>query len=251
MASIVERALSATRESRRIATRPAAAPSLARDIAALANSGGGAIVIRDEFDLAAITETFRAATDADFADLREEQGLVIIGEAMTPIVIDGVIYVRRGSKTVAATTADVSKMIDRRVTMVRNAWLSAVRHVVKSDVPAGATQPVRVVTDPRAPAFRLIDHDKTHPFRQKEVLSALRQRMPELHITPFDLLAVRKVHDVDARREFVHKPAFGSNQYSVQFVDWLQGQMASDEGFLGAAREEYQRRRRRAVTESA
>lgn len=245
MVDILERALAAGRESRRIAIRTAFdPPSLVRDIAALANSGGGAIVMLGEADIDRVIDAFRSATDSDFSDFRLERGVIVVGEAITPIVIDGVVFVRHGAKSVLATTDDISKMIDRRVTMVRKAWLSAVRQVVQPEGPVAATGSVRVVTDPRAPAFRLVDYDKTHPFRQKEVLAVLRERMPQLQISPFDLLAVRKVHEIDGRPEFMHKPAFGSNQYSVRFVDWLQSQISRDAGFLTTAREEYQRRRR-------
>jgi hypothetical protein len=244
---ILERALAARRESRRIALRTSFDPAtVIRDIAAIANSGGGAVVLRDgSVTPSDVLQALRTATDSDFADIQMRSNVIVIGEAITPIVIDGVVYVRRGARTVAASTDDLAKLIDRRITMVRKAWLSAVRHVVQPDGPAlsGATS-VRVVSDPRAPAFRLVDYDKTHPFRQKEVLAGLRERMPQLAVSQFDLLAIRKVHDVDSRPDFVHKPAFGSNQYSVKFVDWLEAQIEGDPQFISGARESFMRARR-------
>ena len=244
MATSLERALAAQRESRRIAIRSASDPeALVRDIAAIANSGGGAIVIRGgSIDVRDVIG--RLQQHADFAGVQFETGVLLIGEAITPIAIDGVVYVRHGARSKPATTEDLAKLIDRRVTMVRKAWLSAIRHVVQPDVPFQETASVRVVDDPRAPAMRLVDYDKTHPFRQKEVLAVLRERMPDLQITQFDLLAMRKVNDTDARPEFVHKPAFGSNQYSVSFVDWLQRQIENDPQFIARAREQYMRARR-------
>ena len=240
----MDRALAAQRESRRIVIRKAAGiDSLLRDIAAIANSGGGAVVLRESaLTLDAILAAMRR--HGDFADLQLHGGVLVVGEAVSPIAIEGVVYIRRGTRTARATSDDLSKLIDRRISMVRKAWLSAIRHVVQPDAPYAEATSVRVVSDPRAPAFRLVDYDKTHPFRQKEVLAVLRDRMPGLTITQFDLLAMRKVHDIDARPEFVHKPAFGSNQYSVAFVDWLQQRIGSDPGFIAAAREQYIRSRR-------
>src|ERR1700694_5565624 len=125
MVEIVERALAAGRESRRIAIRRGFDPaSLGREVAALATSGGGAIVIRDgEIAPRLLIDEFRRRTDSEFADLHAERGVIMVGEAVTPIVIDGVVYVRRGAKSVAATTDDLAKLIDRRVIMVRKAWL--------------------------------------------------------------------------------------------------------------------------------
>lgn len=247
MPDILERALAARRESRRIAIRAGVEPvSLVRDIAAIANAGGGAIVFRDAaVILDEVVAAFHRATDSDFANIEMQSRVMLIGEATTPIVVDGVVYIRRGARSVPATTDDLAKLIDRRITMVRRAWLSAVRHVVQPEaVVSGDATPVRVVSDPRAPAFRLVDYDKTHPFRQKEVLAVLRDRMPALPLSQFDLLAIRKVHAVDSKPEFVHKPAFGSNQYSVKFVDWLERQIERDPQFISVARESYVRSRR-------
>lgn len=242
MADIVERALAATRESRRIAIRSDAdTSSLVRDLAAMANSGGGAIVLRGQSPERVLDE-FRRETDSEFADVHVDRGVIVVGEAITPVVIDGIMYIRRGARTGTATTADVANLIDRRFTMVRKAWLSAVKQVVQPGMAAAAA--VRVVTDPRAPAFRLVDYDKTHPFRQKEVLAALRERLPEMRLTQFDLLAIRKVHGVDANADFVHKPAFGSNQYSMRFVDWLRREIERDGAFISAARDRYIKTRR-------
>src|SRR5438445_640471 len=62
---------------------------LIRDVAAIANSGGGAVVFRDgNVDAAAVAEKLRDYTD--FADLRGADRVLIVSEAITPIVIDGV-----------------------------------------------------------------------------------------------------------------------------------------------------------------
>jgi hypothetical protein len=203
--------------------------------------------VRGAAPAADLLDRFHRATDSQFSDLRVEQGVVLVGEAISPIVMNGVVYVRRRAKSAPATTEDLAMLIDRRVTMVRRAWLSAVKHVVQPAPPSSEATQVRVVEDPRAPAFRLVDYDKTHPFRQKEVLATVRARLPAVQINQFDLLSIRKVHDVDSKPEFTHKPAFGSNQYSMKFLDWLERQIEADPQFIARAKEQYLRVRRGAA----
>jgi hypothetical protein len=281
--NILERALTARRASRRIefqerfdVASPRDWDELVKDISAMANSGGGVILFSGDapLDSAIIADQLHRYTDSHFANFeiqvatKEGKPVValIIGESISPIVFTspgtsfakGSVYFRHGAKSEPATTEDLAAAIDRRMTMVRKTWLSAVRHVVQPATIAAPPQlppeirdsdapdavPVRVVDDPRAPAYRVIDYDRTHPFRQKEVLVALRERISGLRINQFDLLAVRKAHGIDSKPEFVHKPAFGSNQYSERFLDWLQRRIESDPYFVEEARARYIRERR-------
>src|SRR5213595_441601 len=84
-------------------------------------------------------------------------------------------FVVAGARSEPATTNDLAAIVQRRIDAARRDWLGAVRRVVK-----GAAQPVdvRIVDDRRAPAYRVVDYDKTHPYRQKELLAALRARVP-------------------------------------------------------------------------
>ena len=240
--SLIDRALAARRSSRRIEIKGSfnVDAQLIRDIAAIANSGGGAVVFREgNVDDAAVAEKLRDYTD--FADLQAADRVLIVGEAITPIVIDGVVYFRHGAKSKPGTTEDLEEAIDRRVEMVRKSWQSAVTTFVKS--PVGSAMPVRIVEDPRAPRYGVIDYDKTHPFRQKELLAAFNARQSGAKINAFDLLSVRKVHDIDAKPEFSHKTLFGTRQYSARFLEWLLDRASGDPEFFLSARREYQLRR--------
>ena len=240
---LVERALAAQRESRRVAFRNSLE---ARDVVAMANSGGGVIL-------------FPAGTNVDTGVIRDHLGdfeirnaddrvALIIGEAPTPVVIDGVVWVRHGARTAPANTNDLDGMLRRRIrrtftTVLRpHAVETLPREVRDSESPNAV--PIRVVNDPRAPAFRVVDYDRTHPYRQKEVLAAVRERLPEHPINQFDLQAVRHVHHTDANPDFSHKPVFGTRQYSAKFIEWLIDQGKRDPGFFTRAREEYLKTRK-------
>jgi hypothetical protein len=237
--SLLDRALNARRSSRRIEIKESfhVDVQLIRDVAAIANSGGGVIVFRSgTIDVDAVLAALEEYTD--FGDLHVESGALIVGEAITPIVIDGVVYFRRGGKSRAGTTEDLAHAIDRRVEMVRKSWQSAVTTFVKS--PVGSAMPVRIVDDPRAPRYGVIDYDKTHPYRQKEILSTLRSQ--GVNINQFDFQAVRHAHDIDARPEYSHQTKFGIRQYSAKFLQWLLDRAHSDPEFFVNARREYQRK---------
>ena len=275
----IERALTAQRESRRIEFRDGFDSAserdwmeVIRDVVALANSGGGVILFGVDrtggptgadlsaIDCEAIIQRVYEATgvhlDLEAHDLRKRSQQVVaivVEEAETPLVLEGRAFFRRGSRSEPGTTADVRAMIERRLGSERKSWLAAIRRAVNEPVATLPPEiresespqavPIRVVDDPRAQAFRLVDYDKTHPYRQKELLAEIRRRNPGLNINQFDLLAVRYAHDIDARGEFSHKGLFGTRQYSPKFLDWLQEQITGNERFLADARERYLARR--------
>jgi len=280
MRNLIDRALTAQRENRRIefkdgfnAESEQEWREIIRDVAAIANSGGGVIAFGIDrsgtptgADLSAVDpdavadhlkrETGSSFDDLDLHDLRKLSQRVLVllvGAAATPIVVQGRVYVRRGGKSEPGTTRDVATMIDRRLNAERRSWLNAVKRVTVEPAPILSSEvresesanavPIRVVDDPRAKAFRLVDYDKTHPYRQKELLAELRQRIDGLNLNQFDLLAVRYAHSTDARPDFSHKGLFGTRQYSPKFLAWLEQQIKHDPRFLLQAREQYQARR--------
>ena len=280
MRNLIDRALTAQRENRRIefkdgfnAESDQEWREVVRDVAALANSGGGVIVFGVDrradptgadlsgVDCDAIIDRLDRETSSGFEDLelhdlrkRSQRVLVLeVGAAATPIVAQGRVFVRRGSKSEPGDSRDVAAMIERRLNLERRSWLTAVKRAVSEPAPilpsevhetdSADAYPIRVVDDPRAQAFRLVDYDKTHPYRQKELLAALRGRIDGLNLNQFDLLAVRYAHHTDERPDFSHKGLFGTRQYSPKFLEWLEEQIRRDPRFLASAREQYQARR--------
>jgi hypothetical protein len=155
----------------------------------------------------------------------------------------GTVYFRHGAKSEPGNTDDIAGSLERKLESIRKEWLSGVRKVVHA--PAGSkvsllppdvrqsdspdAMQIRITDDPTAPAYRVVDPDKTHPFRQKELIPEVRRQLPAgIEFNSFDLVAVRHVHKIDEKHEFSHKPLYGSRQYSPQFVGWLLDQVRSD-----------------------
>jgi EC042_2821-lke REase len=102
----------------------------------------------------------------------------------------------------------------------------------------GRVVPVRLTDDPGAPVVRALVPDRTHPFRQKELLTELNARLPEARreVTGHDIQCVRKVYGIDGKAEYSHKPLFGSRQYSQAFLYWMVERSMKDRAFFSKAR---------------
>src|SRR5438270_482719 len=100
---------------------------------------------------------------------------------------------------------------------------------------------IRLTTDPHAPLYGQVDPDRSHPYRQKEVIREVNTRLGEETVNAFDVLSVRRVHAIseETRPEFVHVPKFGSPQYSDAFVDWLAAEQERDPEFFSPAKAKY------------
>ena len=275
--------------------RPADWCELLKDIVAMANSGGGTILIGVaddgqpaggsaalkilQTDPAKITDKIAKYTGVQFdsftVDLvrrnRRKVAMVTIGWADSPMVFEkpgtytledgkqqktafgaGTLYVRHGAKSEPARSADIARLVDTNVQRARREWLSGVKKVSMaprgstfSVLPKGVVQstdpaatPIRITDDPGAPGYQLIDPDKTHPWRQKELLQELNKVLPT-KINTYDLLAVRRLHHIDDDANFVHKARFGSTQYSPAFAEWLLKQHAADPTFFQKCRSSF------------
>ncbi len=64
-------------------------------------------------------------------------------------------------------------------------------------------QPVRIVTDPDAPALQPQDVDRLYPWRQKDLLRELNSRLGRRTLNSYDIQAVRRQHRLDDRPDFV------------------------------------------------
>jgi hypothetical protein len=282
----LDRAASATRSSKRVALRDSVDyVELVRDVAALANSGGGVIVLDGvaDVDEELLHEQLARYAEPEFEGLdveplsrngRPATAVVVEGVRNAPLVftrtgrvggehvafVRGGLYFRHGAKSEAATGEDVRDFIRRQLEATRTQWLANIRQVMHAPDGAevavietaerdeeGRPTLIRLTTDPHAPLYGQVDPDQSHPYRQKEVIREVNARLGEGAVNAFDVLSVRRVHAIseETRPEFVHVPKFGSPQYSDAFVDWLVGEQERDPRFFEAAKASYLATRKR------
>lgn len=287
---LLQRAAEAQRESKRVAfaegfdaAREGDWIELVKDVVALANSGGGVVVV-DESDL--VREELRVRLEryaAPAYDRFELHSVRRDGAAMAAVLVGDVegmplvftqegrygehvaftgggLFFRHGAKSEAATGEDIRDFIKRQLDSTRHQWLSNIRAVMHA--PGGAEIAVveaaerdeegrptliRLTTDPSAPLYGQIDPDLSHPYRQKEVVREVNARLRGREVNAFDILSVRRIHEIseESHPDFVHVPKFGSPQYSEAFVAWLVDQDAKDPNFFERAKTRYVALRRR------
>jgi hypothetical protein len=293
------RALRAVRPSKYVGFRRAFDPAsdeawceLVRDLVAMANTEGGALVLgldRDgsavglepavfhALDLASVTTRVREHTGYDLPELElrrcEKDGRDLLAFVLEPVSVPvpftkslacgssdgrrampispGSIYVRRGARSVPATRADLQAAIDRRLEQERSAWTArleqAIRIPARVRVSPGVFGDVQQVTDPGAPAIRLVDEpdapayrlenpDALYPYRQKELIARLRELLPEgTPVSGHTILTINWAHKTRERPEWTYHPKFGSVQYNEAFARWIVEQVEKDPGFLEKA----------------
>jgi len=239
-----------------------------------------------KLDQAIITDKIAKYTDQQFSDFEIEEmeknghkiAILIIYPVPIPIIftkpgtysIDsrkqktafgkGTIYFRHGAKSEPGNYYDLSKAIERRLEEVKKSWFSNIKKVVTA--PMGHTvqvlppdvkistspdaTPIRITNDEEAPAYRLETPDKTHPYRQKEVIEIVNEKLKgKKKINQYDILCVRRVHSInESKPNFYYKPKYGLPQYSETFVNWLVKSYKKDPLFFDKAREEYRRQHR-------
>jgi hypothetical protein len=276
----VSRAANATRSSKRVAVHDSVDyVELVRDVAAMANSGGGVIVLDGiaGVDEELLHERLGQYAEPEFEGL-EVEPLSRNGRPSTAVVVEGVrnaplvftqtgrvgadhvafvrggLYFRHGAKSEAATGDDVREFIRRQLEATRTQWLANIRQVMHAPDGAevavvetaerdeeGRPTLIRLTTDPHAPLYGQVDPDQSHPYRQKEVIREVNARLGEGTVNAFDVLSVRRVHAIseDTRPEFVHVPKFGSPQYSDAFVEWLVAERERDPRFFEKAKSSY------------
>jgi len=281
----LSRAANATRSSKRVALRDAVDyVELVRDVAAMANSGGGVIVLDGVagVDEELLHERLGEYAEPEFEGFEVEPlsrngrpavAVVVEGVRNAPLVfketgrlgehvafVRGGLYFRHGAKSEAATGEDVRDFIRRQLEATRTQWLANIRQVMHAPDGAevavietaerdeeGRPTLIRLTTDPHAPLYGQVDPDQSHPYRQKEVIREVNARLGEGTVNAFDVLSVRRVHAIseDTRPEFVHVPKFGSPQYSDAFVEWLVSERERDAQFFERAKASYLATRKR------
>jgi hypothetical protein len=107
-----------------------------------------------------------------------------------------------------------------------------------SDSPSSI--PIRIVDDKNAQGYRQIDPNATHTLRQMDVVREVKNALPSgQKFNSFDVLAIRRVNNIDKNLKFVYKPIFSSPQYSIGFAKWIVDQFKNDQHFFRKTRAKY------------
>jgi len=231
-------------------------------------------------DPATITDKIAKYTDIQFLDFEIEEiekrghkvAILIINATEVPIIFTkpgtysicdgkqktafgrGTIYFRHGTKSEPGNYCDLQRAVERRIENVKKSWLSGIKkvvaapldhiiHVLPPDVKISSNptaSPIRLTDSKDAPACRLETPDKTHPYRQKEVIEKVNALLRNKQINKYDILCVRRVHRVDeSRPDFYYKPKYGVPQFSEGFVNWLVESFQKNSRFFDKARKKY------------
>ena len=164
----------------------------------------------------------------------------------------GTVYFRHGAKTETGTSEDLRKFMEQRTREMQDQLVKGLRKVAVAPrgshlevVPAkGAVvtgneiaTPVRITTNPHAPTAMVIDRHTIFPYRQKDVLSRLKDVLPEgQRPNQYDLQAIYKVFRIAEDESLSWKPQFSPRQYSDAFVNWVVQKITEDAEFLKETR---------------
>jgi len=309
MNDLIRKGLSAKRESKYVdfkssldLAEPHSWCEIIKDIIAMANSGGGVILIGLDnagypsgFDPAAIldldpallSDKIRKYTGVDFDDfeiVEQRKGdnriaVLLVGSVSVPVVFtkpgtyqvsekkqktafaNGTVYFRHGAKSEPGTTQDIRKVIERQLDSIRKSWVKGMRRVVQAPhghqivalapgcevVEARSPEaiPVRFTDDPSAPAYRRVNPDDTHPYRQTELVQEVNRKLRgKTTINAYDIQVIKQIFEVINNAKFAYQPKFGSTQYSKAFADWIVQQYEVRSDFFANARAEAYRRKR-------
>ncbi|MCK4342180.1 MAG: putative DNA binding domain-containing protein [Phycisphaerae bacterium] len=308
MKNHIQRALTAKRESKYVDfkvsldfSEPHAWCEIVKDIIAMANSGGGVLLIGLDnkgnptgfdptpvldVDEAVMTDRIQKYTGVQFdaftiseeAKSGNRLAAILVEGGSIPIVFTkpgtyavsdkkqktafsaGTVYFRHGAKSEPGDTNDLRKVVERQLESIRQSWLQGMRKVVKAPpgsqiytLPSGVevrefassdARAIRIVDDPDAPAYRKLDYDLTHPFRQKETIAEINRGLADrTTINSFDIQCINRVYKVWDEDKFCHCPRYSSPQYSREYVAWVISQYQQDSEFFQKTREtDYEQR---------
>jgi hypothetical protein len=165
----------------------------------------------------------------------------------------GTVYFRHGAKSEPGNGDDLRAFLDREVESVKQSWLSGIAKVVEAptgsrvailpptDEPAVPSEVVRVqlTDDPKALQILAMRLDQTFPHRQKEVVTAVNQKLEGRgKITTHDAQCINSVYKVKENIKFCHTQKHASPQYSEQLVDWIVKMFEDDSEFFVKTKEQ-------------
>lgn len=106
---------------------------------------------------------------------------------------------------------------------------------------------VEVVRTETVPVPQLVPTNpaETHPLLQMNLISELNKEFGDGLVNSYDMLCVRRIHDIDADPEYFYHNTIGSHspQYSHQYLEWLKEQYLQNPNFFIDAKQRYKEMR--------
>jgi hypothetical protein len=163
----------------------------------------------------------------------------------------GTLFFRHGAKTESATTDDLRKFLQNRIKEMQDQLVKGMQQV--SEAPRGSQLtvlrpsaldpsgtsgiPVRITTNPDASEAIAVNRHRICPYRQKEVMKMLKDRLPPALLpSTYDFQLIVKTHDIASNEAFAWEPESSSRQYSDALVNWIVERITEDHDFAHEAR---------------
>lgn len=122
-----------------------------------------------------------------------------------------------------------------RLTSDGTAPAIGINNVTLRDTPDAAA--IRLTNDENAPTLSVMQADKLYPYRQKELLKRLAERLDgDTAVSSHDLQCVRRAHKVDENPMFTYQAQHSPRKYTESFVDWLLDKNKENPEFFQEAR---------------
>ena len=233
-----------------------------------------------DLDPATLTDRIHKYTGTQFDKFsihkREKDGMMIcvycIGQSRVPMVFKsegsytttggqnkkafalGTTYFRHGAKSEPGNTDDLRAFVEREVESIRSAWLDGITRIVEAPIgstvrmiPPNATDSecsdavaIRLTKDETAKTLNVLPIDKTHPYRQKEVIEELNARLAGVtKITSHDLQCIRKRFRILEDINLCYTQKHAAPKYSSAYVDWILEQYAANVDFFKETKEQF------------
>jgi hypothetical protein len=165
----------------------------------------------------------------------------------------GTVYFRHGAKSEPGTTDDLRALIERAKENAREALKEGLRQVIEAPsgsrimiVEGNAEHGVRLVDDEYAEPVRTISPDITHPYRQKELISEVRARIPTIaRFNQYDVQCIKWAYDAEQNPTYCYRSAlYGVVQYSDGFLAFIVNMVRQDPRSLEDLRDKFYRRQK-------
>ncbi len=259
-----------------------------KDIIAIANSGGGALLfgVKDDgkksnynhrvildFDSAKIADKISSYLDIEYTDFEiieikrgtNKASCMICYPSFPPRIFKkqgdysdsngkqktafqkGVLYTRRGTRSIPAQSADLLRMLDREINVRRKAWLGNIKKIVQSPsdhdvhILSKGTNvtfekdgtPVTITDNPDAPEFHISNPDKLCPYTTKKTIERINIRLNGIAcINTWDMTLLKDKYKIDENPAYYYRPTSGASQYSEEFIEWVITEFEKDNEFF-------------------